>query len=110
MQVPDKWLKNKSDEAAVTKGCYWEASHAERVRDFCYSFCRLGIDEWAGKPIEFMDWQWNEIIQPLFNWRRPDGTRRFSQCSIWLPKNQGKSTLCAALSLYELVGSQTPSA
>jgi phage terminase large subunit-like protein len=108
--LQDKWVKTKSDEAALDAGCYFDITHAERVREFIGTFCKLSIDEWAGKPFQFLPFQWEEIVVPLYAWRRPDGTRRFTQASIWMPKSNGKSCLCAALSLYELIGSQTPSA
>ena len=40
-----------------------------------------------------MDWQWEQIIAPLFGWKRQDGTRRYRRGYIEVPKKNGKSTL-----------------
>lgn len=103
-KIPDKWIRNKSDEQAVKDGCSFSLSYAERVRTFLLKFCRQSIGEFAGKPLELLDWQWTDLIAPLYSWRKADGSRRFSSASIWIPKNNGKSTLCSGLSLYHLLG------
>jgi phage terminase large subunit-like protein len=108
--VPDKWIRNKSDEAAVNEDCTFSIDHAERVRDFLYKFCRQSIGVWSGKPLELLEWQWSDLIAPLYSWRRPDGSRRFRSASVWVPKNQGKSTLCSGLSLYHLIADNEPAA
>jgi phage terminase large subunit-like protein len=107
--IEAKYIRNKSDEEAVKQGCYFDISYAERVRDFVRTFCKLSIDEWAGKPLEFLPWAYDDLVVPLYSWRRADHSRRFSQASVWLPKNSAKTTTMGALSLYELIGSQTPS-
>jgi phage terminase large subunit-like protein len=58
---------------------------------------------WAGKPFALLPWQWEQLIAPLFGWRRDDGSRRFRQAYVEIPKKNGKSTLCAALGLYLLI-------
>jgi phage terminase large subunit-like protein len=92
-----------SDEEAKRQGCYFDPKPAERVRTFLHKFCRQSIGDWAGKPLNLLDWQWAQIIKPLYGWRKPDGTRRFRQAGIWVPKSNGKSTLMSGLSLYHLI-------
>lgn len=55
------------------------------------------------------DWERYDIVEPLFGWRRLDGTRRFRALSAWVPKKNGKSTLVAALNLVLLVADGEPS-
>src|ERR1043165_3133940 len=107
--IPSKYVRTKSDTQAIEDGCTFDLKHAERVRDFCRQFIKLTIDEGQGKPLDFMPYQWDEIIVPLYSWRRQDGTRRFTQASVWVPKNNAKTCLTAALCLYELIASNTPS-
>jgi phage terminase large subunit-like protein len=71
----------------------FDLAAAERVRAFFRRFLRHSNGRWAGEPFEFLDWQWREVVGPLFGWKRPDGTRRFRRGLVELPKKNGKSTL-----------------
>lgn len=106
----DDWIRTKSDEAAWDLGYRPDPKAADRVRLFFDRFLRQSKGEWAGKPFELLDWQWRDIVRPLFAWRRPDGTRRFRQAYVEIPKKNGKSTLCAGLGLYLLIGDGEPGA
>jgi phage terminase large subunit-like protein len=55
--------------------------------------------EWAGKPLKLMDWQFDQIIQPLLCRKRPDGLRRYRRALIALPRKNAKTTLSAGISL-----------
>jgi phage terminase large subunit-like protein len=101
--IPERYIRTKSDTQAVKDGCTWEPKHAERVRTFLSKFCRQSIGEFAGKPIELLPWQWDDLVLPLYAWRTATGERRFRQCGCWVGKNNGKSTLCSGLSLYHLL-------
>ena len=96
-------ITSKSDEIALEQGCYFDEAKATHVRQFLAKFCRQSIGEFAGKPLELIPWQWETLIAPLYGWRNADGTRRYRQCGVWIPKNNGKSTLCSGLSLYHLI-------
>jgi phage terminase large subunit-like protein len=56
--------------------------------------------QFAGNPVELVDWEYF-IIAMLFGWRRKDdGMRRFRDAFLILGKKSGKSFLMAALALY----------
>jgi phage terminase large subunit-like protein len=76
------------------------------VREFFRRFLRHSKGQWAGKPFELLDWQWGEVIRPLFGWKRADGTRRFRRGYIEVPKKNGKTTLCAGISLDMLIADE----
>jgi phage terminase large subunit-like protein len=99
----DNWVRTKSDEAAVDEGCVFDINAADRVRRFFAKFLRHSKGQFAGKPFELLDWQWDRVIAPLYGWRRADGRRRFTRAAIGIPKKNGKSTLLAGLGLYHLV-------
>ncbi len=83
---------------------YFDEVAANRVRTFFKSFLRHSVGQYAGKPFDMLDWQWEDIVKPLFGWKRKsDGTRRYRECYVEVPKKQGKSTLCAGLALYLLL-------
>ena len=108
--VPDEWFRKGLDEKAVAAGCWFDIEAAERVRAFFRRFLRHSKGKWAGQPFELLEWQWRDVVAPLFGWKRPDGTRRFRKAYIEVPKKNGKSTLCAGLGLYLLVGDNEPGA
>lgn len=98
----DKWVRTKSDEAAVDAGCYFDLKAAERVRTFFTKFLRHSKGQFADKQFELLDWQWLDAIAPTFGWKMPDGSRRIRTLGIAIPKKNGKSTLLSGLSLYGL--------
>ena len=58
--------------------------------------------DWAGGAFTLQAWQRDEIIRPLFGWKRRDGTRRYRRAYIEIPRKNGKSTLCAGIALLLL--------
>jgi phage terminase large subunit-like protein len=57
----------------------------------------------AGSPFIPADWQRAEIIEPLYNTLRKDGTRQFRQGYLSFARKSGKTTLTAGLGLYHLL-------
>jgi len=104
------WIRTEADERAVREGYRFDVDAAERVLIFFQRFLCHSKGQWAGKPFELLEWQWNELIAPLFGWKRPDGTRRYRRGYIEVPKKNGKSTLFSGLSLYLLTGDGEPGA
>jgi len=102
--VPKALIKTAADEKAIRDGCYFEAAAAERVRRFFAGYLRHSKGRWAGQAFTFLPWQWDDVIRPIFGWKRADGSRRFRTAYIEVPKKNGKSELGAGISLYLLVG------
>ncbi len=108
-----EWIATPNDERAVLDGCRIETTRgpddavivtrAQYVRDFFEKFLRLSKGQWAGKPFTLFDWQWHDIVVPLFGWVRPDGTRRFRLGYLSTAKKNFKSTFGSGLALYLLV-------
>lgn len=73
---------------------------AERVRLFFERCLHHSSGEWAGRPFVLEDWQWREIVEPLFGTLRADGRRQYRHGLISLPRKAGKTTLCAGLANY----------
>lgn len=103
MSVDAKWIRTASDKQAVADGCEFRIELAEEVREFFDRFLRHSKGQFAGKPFTLLDWQWNDLIAPLFAWIRPDGRRRFQRCYLEVAKKNGKSTILAGLALFLLV-------
>ncbi len=86
-------------------GEYWyDEQGADAAVEFFNRHLRLTEGEWAGRPFHLESWQEQDIIRPLFGWMRPDGTRRYRRCYVWVPRKNGKTELAAGVSLLCLLG------
>lgn len=80
---------------------YFSEKYARAAVNFFEKVLKHVKGEWAGQPFILDDWQRDEIIRPLFGWRRrSDGTRKFRTAYIEIPRKNGKSTLSAGIALY----------
>lgn len=107
--VTKDWIRKPSDDVAVNvHGCYFDLDEANRVRDFLRNYCRHSKGDKVGEPFELLDWQWYNFVGPVFGWKLPDGTRRIRDVQSFMPKKNGKSTLCAGLAIYLMSGDNEP--
>lgn len=94
-----------TDQQVWASGGYWfDEKAAQAAVDFFPQYLRLTSGEWAGKPFVLEDWQADDIIRPLFGWKRPDGMRRFRRCYVWVPRKNGKTEMAAGIALLMLLG------
>ncbi len=105
-----RWIRSAADEKAAAAGYYFDQKAADHVVTFFSKFLRHSKGQWAGKAFALLDWQRDEVVAPMFGWKRPDGRRRFREAFIAIPKKNGKSTLCGGLSLYFLTADNEPGA
>lgn len=83
---------------------YFNESVAEAAIDFFPRYLRHSKGEHAGKPFRLDKWQAKEIIGPFFGTLdRETGLRRYRTCWLELPRKNGKSTLCAGVSVLALL-------
>lgn len=75
--------KNKADERAIAEGCYFDESQPNHVREFARQFCK--IEDRPDETFEFHEWQWQNVVKPLYGWRTPTGLNRFTRGSCWCP-------------------------
>ena len=82
-------------------GYKWDEEAAQAPVEFVEQLCRHP-DERGGDPkrIELIDWQREQVLRPLFGWRRPDGRLRFRRAGIFVPKKNRKSSLMSQLAQY----------
>jgi len=86
-------------------GDYWfDDKAAASASSFFPTHLRFTEGEWAGKPFHLEPWEDNDIIRPLFGWKRADGTRQYRRCIVWIPRKNGKTELAAGVALLALIG------
>jgi phage terminase large subunit-like protein len=91
-----------------TRGdCIWNPEAAKHALQFIEGLCRYTEGEWAGQPFKLLPWQ-RALVGNLYGWLRPDGTRRYRQAHILIPRKAGKTELAAALALYHLLADDEP--
>lgn len=89
--------------------CIYDAKAGEKPIAWIEKYACHVEGELAGKPLLLPDWQ-KEIVRNLYGWKRPDGTRRYREALIFVPRKNSKTTLLASLVLYELVSGGEPGA
>src|SRR5262245_30794348 len=92
----ERWIEGEFwfDEAAGDKAVAFFADY------LCFS-----SGDWSGQPFTLEGWQANQIIRPLFGWKRhEDNTRRYRRCFVWVPRKNGKTELAAGIALLMLIG------
>lgn len=103
-RVPSRMIRCAADERAVSLGYWFDERAAAAVAAFSREFCRHSQGRWAGDPFELQDWQYVDLIEPVYGWKRKDGSRRVRRVHAEIPKKNGKSSLASMLSLYHTVG------
>jgi len=82
----------------------YDEAAAERAVEFFRRYLRHAKGELAGQRFELAEWQANEIIRPLFGWKRTsDNTRKHRTVYVEVGRGSGKTTLAAGLALYLLL-------
>jgi phage terminase large subunit-like protein len=110
------WIRAWVDVEAALDGCKVDESRGKRVCDFFAKGLKFVKGrQFAGKPFRLTDWQRYDFIMRLMSWTiwsddYQAEVRRFRIGSLWVPKKNGKTTLCAGLALYLLRYDREPGA
>lgn len=100
--VGPHWIRNPSDELAISQGCTFDEAAGGFVCDFIERFCRQSKGRWKGEPLKLLDWQ-RDFLMRLFGWKQAGGLRRFRRAYLEVAKKNGKSTLISGVGLYLLL-------
>ena len=98
-----KWARTENDHRAMLNGCVFKEKAGQQVVDFFCKYLRHSKGASAGEPFIPMDMQRDELLMPLFGWKRANGFRRYNIAYISVAKKNFKSTLCAGISAYLLL-------
>ncbi|KKL45227.1 hypothetical protein LCGC14_2357800, partial [marine sediment metagenome] len=94
--------------AQPARGLYFDERAARHALSF-FSYLKHSKGEWAGSTFRLEDWQCF-IVGSIFGWMRKDGTRRFRDAYVEVPRKNGKSTLAAGVGLYLFAADDEPGA
>ena len=65
--------KNGKSKKDAAKAYYFDDHAAELAVRFFERLLEHVKGEWAGEPFVLEEWQKDEIVRPLFGWKRADG-------------------------------------
>lgn len=105
-----KKTRTKKDSSADSGGFSFDEVAADRAVEFFSKYLHHVKGEWAGQPLVLDEWQMEQLIRPLFGWKRADGTRKHRKVYVEIPRKNAKSTIGAGLGLYLLLADGEPGA
>jgi phage terminase large subunit-like protein len=80
----------------------FDVAKAARAVRFIETCCKHYQGDLAGQLMVLEPWQkW--IVEEIFGWHRPNGTRRYRKVFIFVPRKNGKTQLIAAIMLYLMI-------
>ena len=97
------------DPVATAGDCTFDDAAAQLALDFFPDMLRHVKGALAGQPFHLEPRQ-AAIIANLFGWKRPDGTRRYREVFVFVPRKNGKTTLGAGIVCYVLFCDGEPGA
>ena len=95
----ERYLSDKAN--ALQMGWKFDPRSAQRSINFFERVLKHYQGEWAGKSFKLLPWQ-QFVICNLDGWKNADGTRRFTQVSVFVPRKNGKTELAAGRGLYAM--------
>lgn len=81
--------------------CAFDERRAEKAVSFFAECLRFTEGDRAGEPFALEPWQ-AAVVVNLHGWYRPDGTRRYREAFVYVPRKNGKTCLLAGLLLHEM--------
>jgi phage terminase large subunit-like protein len=97
------------DPNRVTGGAVFKPAAARAAVAWIHDNLRHVEGEWAGQPFRLEPWE-QAIVMNIYGWLYPDGTRRYREVFIYLPRKNGKTLLACALSLHSFFCDGEPGA
>jgi phage terminase large subunit-like protein len=97
------------DPFATAGPCWFDEEAAQLRIDFIQECCTFSQGEKAGRPFVLEPWE-QAIVANLFGWKRPDGTRRYREGLLFIPRKNGKSELAAVIIVCVLYLDDEPGA
>jgi len=97
------------DPVATAGDCWFDYDEGQRAIDFFPAVLTHVKGEWSGEPLVLAPWQ-RGMLANLFGWKRVDGTRRYRQLFLYVPRKNAKTTIAAGIALYLLFCDGEPGA
>ncbi len=112
--VPERWIKILRmvpgyDPIATAGDCIFDPKAADTAVEFFEECLHHSKGPKAGQLFKLEKFQ-KAVVGNTFGWKRPDGTRRYREVFLYIPRKNGKTTLAAGIVLLILYVEQEPGA
>ncbi len=97
------------DPFETAADCHFDAKAARFAVGFFEECLTFTSGQWRGQAFTLQPWQ-RAIVANLFGWKRPDGTRRYREALIYVPRKNGKSELAGGLGNFLIFADGEPGA
>ena len=91
----------------IPPGCTWDRDRVRLVVDFAECL-RWPSGEFAGKRVEFAQFQMDDLISPAFGLIGPDGRRVIRQVMMLIARGNGKTGLMEVVAWYMFLADGEP--
>lgn len=100
--VPGRVLPLGYDaDKTADPGDWFDVEKADHAIGFVEHHCCHVEGTKAGQSVLLEPWQ-QAFVGAIFGWKRRDGTRRYREVFLYVPRKNGKTLLAAAIGLYVL--------
>ncbi len=89
--------------------CYFDHAAGKAACRFFYDKLSHVKGKQARQPFDLEPWQ-IAVAGNVFGWKRPDGSRRYREVFIYVPRKNGKTTFAAGIVLIGLFEEREPGA
>lgn len=95
--------------ASADPGDWFDAEAAQIAIAFFHECLVMIEGDKAGEPFMLERWQ-QAIVAAIFGWKRADGTRRYREAFVYVPRKNGKTPLAAGMVLLTMFTDHEPGA
>lgn len=112
-EVPARWrdlfglIPGYDPVATAAPGEWFDEDAAQTAIDFFPECLQFIEGERAGQPFVLEPWQ-QALVGCLFGWKREDGTRRYREALVFVPRKNGKTPTAAGIVLLSLFTEHEP--
>lgn len=89
--------------------CYFDHAAGKAACRFFHDKLSHVKGQKARQPFDLANWQ-IAVIGNVFGWKKPDGSRRYREVLIYVPRKNGKTTMAAGIVLLGLFEDDEPGA
>ncbi len=112
--IPKRWVQILRlipgyDPIATAGDCVFDVKAADIAVEFFEECLHHSKGTKAGELFKLEKWE-KAVVGNTFGWKRPDGTRRYREVFLYIPRKNGKTTLAAGIVLLILYVEQEPGA
>lgn len=97
---PPSLLADPTKRREFVPGFEFDREAADRPRRFIEQFCRHRSEDGRILSVKPLAWHRDDVLYPLFGWKRPNGRLRFRRAGIFVPKKNRKTTISSQIVQY----------